>query len=114
MPHKDTGVAIKQDNNRALNVTQGHKDQNQNQNQDQDQDQDRTINLEDGREAPSKARKKGAKRHEFLVYNISYFYDLRVTLKTFIPLSRIFENEDNIFIFSRNIKKFSTGAKNKL
>ena len=26
-----------------------------------------TINLEDGREAPSKARKKGAKRHEFLV-----------------------------------------------
>ena len=25
MPHKDTGVAIKQDNNRALNVTQGHK-----------------------------------------------------------------------------------------
>ena len=59
MPHKDTGVAIKQDNNRALNVTQGHKDQNQNQNQ----DQDRTINL-----APSKARKKGAKRLEFLVY----------------------------------------------
>ena len=65
MPHKDTGVAIKQDNNRALNVTQGHKDQNQNQNQDQDQDQDqdRTINL-----APSKARKKGAKRLEFQVY----------------------------------------------
>ena len=29
-----------------------------------------TINLEDGREAPSKARKKGAKRLEFLVlYN---------------------------------------------
>jgi len=27
-----------------------------------------TINLEDGREAPSKARKKGAKRLEFLVY----------------------------------------------
>ena len=26
-----------------------------------------TINLEDGREAPSKARKKGAKRLEFLV-----------------------------------------------
>ena len=26
-----------------------------------------TINLEDGREAPSKARKKGAKRPEFLV-----------------------------------------------
>ena len=31
-----------------------------------------TINLEDGREAPSKARKKGAKRPEFLVIeNIS-------------------------------------------
>ena len=30
-----------------------------------------TINLEDGREAPSKARKKGAKRLEFLVYYIS-------------------------------------------
>ena len=29
-----------------------------------------TINLEDGREAPSKARKKGAKRLEFLVENI--------------------------------------------
>ena len=27
-----------------------------------------TINLEDGREAPSKARKKGAKRLEFLVH----------------------------------------------
>ena len=27
-----------------------------------------TINLEDGREAPSKARKKGAKRLEFLVF----------------------------------------------
>ena len=29
-----------------------------------------TINLEDGREAPSKARKKGAMHLEFLVYNI--------------------------------------------
>ena len=29
-----------------------------------------TINLEDGREAPSKARKKGAKRLEFLVIYI--------------------------------------------
>ena len=43
------------------------QNQNQNQDQDQDQDQDRTINLEDGREAPSKARKKGAMRLEFLV-----------------------------------------------
>ena len=46
-----------------------NQDQNQNQNQDQNQDQDRTINLEDGRKAPSKARKKGAKRLEFLVFN---------------------------------------------
>ena len=30
-----------------------------------------TTNLEDGREAPYKARKKGAKRLEFLVVNIS-------------------------------------------
>ena len=30
-----------------------------------------TIYLEDGREAPSKARKKGAKRLEFLVFYIS-------------------------------------------
>ena len=30
-----------------------------------------TINLEDGREALSKARKKGAKRLEFLIVNIS-------------------------------------------
>ena len=28
-----------------------------------------TINLEDGRELPYKARKKGAKRLEFLVFN---------------------------------------------
>jgi len=32
-----------------------------------------TINLGDGREAPSKARKKGAKRLEFLVPYILYF-----------------------------------------
>ena len=31
-----------------------------------------TINLEDGREAPSKARKKGAKRLEFLVIIKNY------------------------------------------
>ena len=33
-----------------------------------------TISLGDGREAPSKARKKGAKRIEFLVY--VYFTDI--------------------------------------
>ena len=35
-----------------------------------------TINLEDGREAPSKARKKGAKRLEFLVFYILYRYKI--------------------------------------
>ena len=37
-----------------------------------------TINLEDGREAPSKARKKGAKRLEFLVYinfRITFYFN---------------------------------------
>jgi len=28
-------------------------------------------------------------------------------LKTFIPVSRIFDNEDVIFIFSRNVRKYS-------
>ena len=28
-------------------------------------------------------------------------------LKTFIPVSRIFDNEDDIFIFSRNVQKSS-------
>ena len=40
-----------------------------------------TINLEDGREAPSKARKMGAKRLEFLVItnltDIFIFYPLK-------------------------------------
>ena len=36
-----------------------------------------TINLEDGCEAPSKARKKGAKRLEFLVIN--NLIDIRTT-----------------------------------
>ena len=35
-----------------------------------------TINLGDGREAPSKARKKGAKRLEFLVFNIIELFTL--------------------------------------
>ena len=43
-----------------------------------------TINLEDGREAPSKTRKKGAKRLEFLVY-IN-----RDVLKLFIWFSLIY------------------------
>ena len=33
-----------------------------------------TINLEDGRKAPSKARKKGAKRLEFLVIVNLFLY----------------------------------------
>ena len=28
-------------------------------------------------------------------------------LKTFIPVSRIFDNEDDVFIFSRNVRKSS-------
>ena len=35
------------------------------------------------------------------------FHDLKVTLKTFIPVSRIFDNEDDIFIFLRNVRKSS-------
>jgi len=31
-------------------------------------------------------------------------------LKTFIPVSIIFDNEDDIFIFSRNVRK-SSGSK---
>ena len=34
------------------------------------------------------------------------FYDL-LLLKTFIPVSRIFDNEDDIFIFSKNFRKSS-------
>ena len=41
-----------------------------------------TINLEDGREAPSKARKKGAKRLEFLVFK--HLFILIQPLLTFI------------------------------
>ena len=37
-----------------------------------------TINLEDGREAPSKARKKGAKRLEFLVIINSVKFSLKI------------------------------------
>ena len=33
-------------------------------------------------------------------------------LETFIPASRIFDNEDNIFIFSRNVRKFSASENN--
>ena len=39
-----------------------------------------TINLGDGREAPSKARKKGAKRLEFLVF-LKLFQIKRMNLK---------------------------------
>ena len=37
-----------------------------------------TINLEDGHEAPSKARKKGAKRLEFLVIINSVKFSLKI------------------------------------
>jgi len=39
-------------------------------------------------------------------------------LKTFVPVSRIFDNEDDIFIFSRNVRKSSASEnylkKNKI
>ena len=35
-------------------------------------------------------------------------------IKTFIPVSRIFGNEDNIFIFSRNVRKQILFKKNKI
>ena len=38
----------------------------------------------------------------FIIFSI--FYDLIVT---FIPVSRIFDNEDDIFIFYRNVRKSS-------
>ena len=38
----------------------------------------------------------------FIIFCI--FHDLRVTL---FPVSRIFDNEDDIFIFSRNVRKSS-------
>ena len=41
-----------------------------------------TINLGDGREAPSKARKKGAKRLEFLVF---YVYASLLLIRIFQP-----------------------------
>ena len=46
-----------------------------------------TINLEDGREAPSKARKKGAKRLEFLVIYIPLFIDGKTLLSSLWQVS---------------------------
>ena len=47
-----------------------------------------TINLEDGREAPSKARKKGAKRLEFLVFYILHLVGVYInTVKTIFDLN---------------------------
>ena len=66
-----------------------------------------TINLEDGREAPSKTRKKGAKRLEFLVY-IN-----RDVLKLFIWFSLIYLSIYKIwshsFIFLINVSVFQFG-----
>ena len=46
-----------------------------------------TINLEDGRETPPKARKKGAKRLEILVYYILFgFYHEGMLWLAFFPL----------------------------
>ena len=47
-----------------------------------------TINLGDGREAPSKARKKGAKRLEFLVFYILHLVGVYInTVKTIFDLN---------------------------
>ena len=53
-----------------------------------------TINLEDGREAPSQARKKGAKRLEFLVTYISLerISLSNVMYKSLINMNHAYEN----------------------
>ena len=40
-------------------------------------------------------------------YVIIFFMIWEFLLKTFIPVLRIFDNEDDIFIFSRNVRKSS-------
>ena len=52
--------------------------------------------------------------HSYIV-DISYFFMIRkLLLKTFIPVSRIFNNEDDIFIFSWILRKSSTSREIKL
>ena len=78
-----------------------------------------TINLEDGREAPSKARKKGAKRLEFLVFvyiiNVSIISKLEPLyslLSYLIQYSNINNHKTRrmikagVYIFMKNHLKF--------
>jgi len=59
-----------------------------------------TINLGDGREAPSKARKKGAKRLEFLV--ILYFFNLKVWTVIILQFSYLWNTRSKIPIEQAN------------
>ena len=43
-----------------------------------------------------------------------YIVDQIVTFEKFIPVSRIFDNENDIFIFSKNVRKSSASRENKL
>ena len=61
-----------------------------------------TINLEDGREAPSKARKKGAKRLEFLVT-----YNFILEFGVFIFLHFLKDCKSGIAIFVWRITKIT-------
>ena len=60
-----------------------------------------TINLEDGREAPSKARKKGAKRLEFLVLSKKVFNENFILFLTFNTEFLYFDFKE-YFSFSSN------------
>ena len=62
-----------------------------------------TINLEHGREAPSTARKKGAKRLEFLVYLNIYFVCLSVC--PFVSNKRQTGGTDRAQILCRTSRK---------
>ena len=46
------------------------------------------------------------------IIDISFFMIRMFFFKTLIPVSRIFNNEDEIFIYSRNVRKFSASNKN--
>ena len=59
-----------------------------------------TVNLEDGREAPSKARKKGAKRLEFLVLEITILSSstMLIFLYKIVTLRFLVKNVSYIFV----------------
>ena len=49
----------------------------------------------------------------YLILVFIFFMIRKLLLKTFIPVSRIFNNEDDIFIFSRNFRKSSASREKK-